>query len=86
MQQASSPEAFLTLRANFVRSVGVASICQYILGIGDRHLSNYMVDLCSGAIVVIDFGHAFGTATQVSPRVQQTLSPCSFSSLPPSLL
>lgn len=71
MQLASSPEAFLTLRANFVRSVGVASICQYLLGIGDRHLSNYMVDLGSGAIVAIDFGHAFGTATQVTPAGSQ---------------
>jgi len=36
-----------------------------VLGIGDRHLSNFMVDLSTGGIVGIDFGHAFGTATQV---------------------
>jgi DNA-dependent protein kinase catalytic subunit len=40
-------------------------MCQYVLGIGDRHLSNFMVDLESGGIVGIDFGHNFGTATQV---------------------
>ena len=65
MQLASSPEAFLALRSNFTRSTAVASVCQYVLGIGDRHLSNFMVDLHSGGIVAIDFGHAFGTATQV---------------------
>ena len=42
------------------------STCQYILGIGDRHLSNSMIDLNTGQMVGIDFGHAFGSATQVS--------------------
>lgn len=41
-------------------------MCQYILGIGDRHLSNFMIDLSTGGVVGIDFGHAFGTATQVA--------------------
>ena len=41
-------------------------MCHYVLGIGDRHLSNFMVDLHSGGAIGIDFGHAFGTATQVS--------------------
>ena len=61
----ASPEAFLTLRSHFVRTHSTLSICHYVLGIGDRHLSNFMVDLESGAAVGIDFGHAFGTATQV---------------------
>lgn len=68
MQLAASPEAFLTLRSHFVRTIASVSSCQYILGIGDRHLSNFMVDLESGGIVGIDFGHNFGTATQVMPH------------------
>jgi DNA-dependent protein kinase catalytic subunit len=60
----SSPEAFLTLRSHFVRTHATLSVCHYVLGIGDRHLSNFMVDLESGGAVGIDFGHAFGTATQ----------------------
>lgn len=44
-------------------------MCQYMLGIGDRHLSNFMVDMESGGIVGIDFGHNFGTATQVEAAV-----------------
>ena len=62
----SSPEAFLILRSHFVTSHATLSICHYVLGIGDRHLSNFMLDLETGGAVGIDFGHAFGTATQVS--------------------
>lgn len=65
MQLSASPEAFLTLRAHFARSHAVLCICQYILGIGDRHLSNFLVSLETGGMVGIDFGHSFGSATQV---------------------
>ena len=65
MDLSSSPEAFLTLRSHFVHTWASCSVCQYVLGIGDRHLSNYMVDMESGGVIGIDFGHAFGTATQV---------------------
>ena len=65
MSLATTPEAFLTLRYHFLRTWASVSMCQYVLGIGDRHLSNYMVDMESGGVIGIDFGHAFGTATQV---------------------
>ena len=65
MQLASSPEAFLTLRSHFIQTLASMSMCQYVLGIGDRHLSNFMLDMESGGMIGIDFGHAFGTATQV---------------------
>ncbi|XP_030839871.1 DNA-dependent protein kinase catalytic subunit [Strongylocentrotus purpuratus] len=67
MQLSASPEAFLTLRAHFARSHAVLCICQYILGIGDRHLSNFLVSLETGGMVGIDFGHSFGSATQFLP-------------------
>ncbi len=54
------------LRSHFARTYGCMSICHYVLGIGDRHLSNMMVDMESGGVVGIDFGHAFGSATQVN--------------------
>ena len=66
LKLSSSPEAFLILRSHFVTSHATLSICHYVLGIGDRHLSNFMLDLETGGAVGIDFGHAFGTATQVS--------------------
>jgi len=64
-KMSTSPEAFHTLRCHCMRSHAMLSVCQYLLGIGDRHLSNFMVNLKSGEIVGIDFGHAFGSATQV---------------------
>ena len=63
---AVSPEAFLVLRSRFVRSHATLSVCQYVLGIGDRHLSNFLINEQTGAMIGIDFGHAFGSATQVS--------------------
>lgn len=62
---AATPEAFILLRSHFIKTLATVNICQYILGIGDRHLSNFMVDLENGGLVPIDFGHAFHTATQV---------------------
>eukprot|EP00730_Choanoeca_flexa_P001654 TRINITY_DN10729_c0_g1_i1.p1 TRINITY_DN10729_c0_g1~~TRINITY_DN10729_c0_g1_i1.p1 ORF type:complete len:755 (+),score=205.72 TRINITY_DN10729_c0_g1_i1:477-2741(+) len=64
---ADSPEAFFNIRQHFGRTVSTMNACHYVLGIGDRHLSNSMVDLTSGAIVGIDFGHNFGSATQLLP-------------------
>lgn len=61
----SSPEAFLSLRSHFVRSHALLCLSHWLLGIGDRHLSNFMVNTESGGIIGIDFGHAFGSATQV---------------------
>ncbi|XP_019852740.1 PREDICTED: DNA-dependent protein kinase catalytic subunit [Amphimedon queenslandica] len=64
---ASTSESFLLLRCTFIQSLSVINICQYILGIGDRHLSNFMVDMETGQLVGIDFGHAFHSATQFLP-------------------
>ena len=65
LQMSASPEAFHTLRTHFARSHATLSICQYILGIGDRHLSNFLFSMETGGMIGIDFGHAFGSATQV---------------------
>lgn len=61
----TSPEAFHFLRCEMLTSHAVLCICHYLLGIGDRHLSNFMVNRRTGHMVGIDFGHAFGSATQV---------------------
>lgn len=64
---AASSEAYFVLRNHFIQSHACMCIAQYILGIGDRHLSNTLIDKTSGGVVGIDFGHAFGTATQLLP-------------------
>ncbi|PIK41530.1 putative DNA-dependent protein kinase catalytic subunit [Apostichopus japonicus] len=67
LEMSASPEAFLALRTHFAKSFATLCICQYILGIGDRHLSNFLVSLNSGRMIGIDFGHAFGSATLILP-------------------
>lgn len=47
------------MRLNFQRSVAAVSMVGWILGIGDRHVSNLMLDENSGEMVPIDFGIAF---------------------------
>ncbi|OWA49909.1 DNA-dependent protein kinase catalytic subunit [Hypsibius exemplaris] len=62
-----SPDAFIIVRNLFAQAFGVMSIGQYVLGIGDRHLSNCMVSTETGLIFPIDFGHAFGSGVQSLP-------------------
>ncbi|KAG9478931.1 hypothetical protein GDO78_012545 [Eleutherodactylus coqui] len=67
IKMSATPEAFLALRSHFVRSHALLCISHWILGIGDRHLNNFMVNMETGGMIGIDFGHAFGTATQFLP-------------------
>jgi DNA-dependent protein kinase catalytic subunit len=67
MSLSTTPEAFLFLRSEFAKSLSVFNTVSYVLGIGDRHLDNFLLSVPSGRMVGIDFGHAFGSATQVLP-------------------
>lgn len=61
--KSKSSEAWLDRRTNYTRSLGVMSMVGYILGLGDRHPSNLMLDRITGKIVHIDFGDCFEVAT-----------------------
>ncbi|KAI0129767.1 armadillo-type protein [Xylariales sp. AK1849] len=60
--KSKSSEAWLERRTNYTRSLGVMSIVGYILGLGDRHPSNLMLDRITGKIIHIDFGDCFEVA------------------------
>eukprot|EP01059_Diplonema_ambulator_P003629 TRINITY_DN13342_c0_g1_i3.p1 TRINITY_DN13342_c0_g1~~TRINITY_DN13342_c0_g1_i3.p1 ORF type:complete len:2822 (+),score=973.50 TRINITY_DN13342_c0_g1_i3:85-8550(+) len=62
--KASNSEVWLQRRTNFTRSLSVMSMVGYILGLGDRHPSNLMLDNMSGKVVHIDFGDCFEVAMQ----------------------
>lgn len=55
-------ELWLERRTNYTRSLAVMSMVGYILGLGDRHPSNIMLDRYTGKIVHIDFGDCFEVA------------------------
>ncbi|CAG9773619.1 unnamed protein product [Ceutorhynchus assimilis] len=57
-----SSEVWFERRTNYTRSLAVMSMAGYILGLGDRHPSNLMLDRLSGKILHIDFGDCFEVA------------------------
>ncbi|XP_063698060.1 DNA-dependent protein kinase catalytic subunit-like [Culicoides brevitarsis] len=86
LDYASNYEKYYALKANFVRSLASMAVSHWILGIGDRHLSNILIDTKSFTLIGIDFGHAFGTATRdlpipelipfrLTPQMQVALEP-----------
>ena len=60
--KSQNAEDWLDRRTNYSRSLAVMSIVGYILGLGDRHPSNIMVDRINGKILHIDFGDCFEVA------------------------
>ncbi|EMS15353.1 FKBP12-rapamycin complex-associated protein [Entamoeba histolytica HM-3:IMSS] len=60
--KSSSSESWIDRRTNFTRSVALMSMVGYILGLGDRHPSNLMLQRFTGNVVHIDFGDCFEVA------------------------
>lgn len=58
--------AFLTIKNQFIKSMAVFSVASYLLGLGDRHLENFLVDTTDGEVLGIDFGIAFGSNVHLS--------------------
>ena len=54
--------AKMTIFFNYCRSLAVMSMVGYVLGLGDRHPSNLLLDRMSGKILHIDFGDCFEVA------------------------
>eukprot|EP00300_Choanocystis_sp_HF-7_P014320 c18647_g1_i1.p1 GENE.c18647_g1_i1~~c18647_g1_i1.p1 ORF type:complete len:738 (-),score=200.72 c18647_g1_i1:144-2357(-) len=60
--KSKNSEVWLDRRTNFTRSLAVMSMVGYILGLGDRHPSNLMLDRITGKVQHIDFGDCFEVA------------------------
>lgn len=60
--KSKSSESWLERRTNYTRSLSVMSMVGYILGLGDRHPSNLLLDRITGKVVHIDFGDCFEVA------------------------
>ena len=63
LQLAGTPERFLAYRARYAATLAASSAVCFVVGLGDRHTGNIMLDENTGALVHIDFGYSFGTAS-----------------------
>ncbi|KAJ3451110.1 serine/threonine-protein kinase mtor [Anaeramoeba flamelloides] len=57
--KSSNSESWLERRTNYTTSLALTSMVGYILGLGDRHPSNLMMERFTGKIIHIDFGDCF---------------------------
>lgn len=51
-------------RSEFTRTTAVISIVGYILGLGDRHGENILLDSTNGGVVHVDFNCLFNRVLQ----------------------
>ena len=58
-KRSGNSEKWLKNRSCFIRSLAVMSIVGYIIGLGDRHPFNIMIQRNTGKVVHIDFGDCF---------------------------
>jgi ataxia telangiectasia mutated family protein len=64
------PALWFDMRLNYSRSVATTSIIGHVVGLGDRHVSNILMDEARGELVHIDLGIAFDQVrTSISSRV-----------------
>lgn len=54
-----TPSLWFDMRLNYSRSVATTSIIGHVIGLGDRHVSNILMDEVRGELVAIDLGIAF---------------------------
>ena len=60
--RSANSENWLERRTTYTRSLAVSSMVGYVLGLGDRHPSNILIDRVSGKVIHIDFGDCFEIA------------------------
>ncbi|GAB0090299.1 hypothetical protein DMENIID0001_050180 [Sergentomyia squamirostris] len=59
LEQFSNPHEWFQKRLTYIHTVASTSMVGFILGIGDRHLSNILLDQKTAQIIHIDFGISF---------------------------
>ena len=61
LERFKDPDDWFERRLAYTRSTAAISILGHVLGLGDRHLHNILLDELSGEVVHIDLGVAFET-------------------------
>merc|ERR1712066_711850 len=70
-----SSEVWFDRRTNFTRSLAVMSMVGYVLGLGDRHPSNLLLDRNSGKILHIDYNQKCSDPPSKSPHDSPPTTP-----------
>ncbi|KAJ3412055.1 hypothetical protein HDV05_001335 [Chytridiales sp. JEL 0842] len=65
-EQFTDPATWFEKRLAYTRSTAVNSIVGWIVGLGDRHLQNALIDRRTGEVIQIDLGIAFDTGRILS--------------------
>lgn len=68
------PARWFEMRLLYARSTAVMSMVGHILGLGDRHVSNILIDTAKGELIPIDLGIAFEAVRQTVYQVVLTAS------------
>lgn len=58
-QRHKVPSLWFDMRLNYSRSAATTSVVGHVVGLGDRHVSNILMDVSKGELVHIDLGIAF---------------------------
>ena len=58
-------DSFLHIKNSFIANYALICCVTYILGIGDRHLENFLIHMGSASVVPIDFGFSFGASFEL---------------------
>lgn len=53
------PKIWYQNRLNYIKSVATSSIVGYVVGLGDRHVQNILIDKNTAEVIHIDLGVAF---------------------------
>jgi ataxia telangiectasia mutated family protein len=69
-----TPISWFQMRLSYSRSIATTSIVGHVLGLGDRHISNILLDNVTGEVVHIDLGIAFDQVGSSSPTSIRTLN------------
>jgi ataxia telangiectasia mutated family protein len=59
LEHFQDPHEWFEKRVNYTHSVASSSMIGFIVGLGDRHLQNILIDRSSASIINIDLGIAF---------------------------
>lgn len=59
LEKFHNPGMWFERRMAYAHSLATTSIIGYVLGIGDRHISNILIDVKTAELIHIDFGIAF---------------------------